>query len=167
MYRRDFLHESMMTKGCDNGGPVRRADCRFLRTSVPPVNDEEVEYGEFPLKTYLGMEVVGDEPGRGIVTIDVGPEHLNPNGVVHGAVLSAMIDTAMGKATMSMLPDGQYCSTVEFSLRFIRPASSGTLTGTATVVKQGRNLVHLQASVVEGDDRLIATAAGTFAIITF
>lgn len=134
---------------------------------MPPVNDEDEEYGDFPLKTYLGMEVSGDEPGRGIATVDVGPEHLNPNGVVHGAVLSAMVDTAMGKATMSVLPDGQFCSTVEFSLRFIRPASSGRLTGSASVVKQGRNLVQLEARVVEGDDRLIATAAGTFAIITF
>lgn len=131
------------------------------------MTDEAEEYGDFPLKSFLNMEMGGGAPGTGVATVDIGPEHLNPNGVVHGAVLFAMVDTAMGKATMSVLDEGKFCSTVELSHRFIRPASSGRLTGTATVVKQGRHLVHLEARVIEGDDRLIATAAGTFAVISF
>ena len=157
----------MMTRGCHNVGSVRLGARGILRSSFQNVSDAAGEYGEFPLKSYLGMEIVGDAPGIGVAMVDVGPEHLNPNGVVHGAVLMAMVDTAMGKATMSVLDDGQFCSTVELSLRFIRPASAGTLTGTATVLKRGRNLVHLEARVVEGEDRLIATSTGTFAVISF
>lgn len=124
------------------------------------------EYGDFPLKRYLGMELTGDEPGVGIATVDVGADHLNPNGVVHGAVLFALVDTAMGKSTMSAIDEpGRYCASIEVSLRFIRPAVAGRLTATATVVKRGRNVVHLDARVVGDDERLIATAAGTFAIL--
>lgn len=124
------------------------------------------DYGDFPLKRYLGMEVTGAEPGVGLAQIDVGPDHLNPNGVVHGAVLFALVDTAMGKSTMSVIDEpGGYCASVEVSLRFIRPAATGRLTATATVIKRGRNLVHLEAQIHGHDRRLFATAAGTFAIL--
>ena len=122
--------------------------------------------GDFPLQRYLGMELSGDEPGVGIATVDIGADHLNPNGVVHGAVLFALVDTAMGKATMSVIDEpGRYCASIEVSLRFIRPAASGRLTATATVVKRGRTVVHLDARLASDDERLVATAAGTFAIL--
>ncbi len=128
--------------------------------------DAPSEYGDFPLKRYLGMELTGDEPGVGLAHVDVGPHHLNPNGVVHGAVLFALVDTAMGKSTMSVVDEpGRYCASVEVALRFIRAAAAGRLVATATVVKRGRHLAHLEARVVGDDQRLVATATGTFAIL--
>jgi uncharacterized protein (TIGR00369 family) len=128
--------------------------------------DGPEEYGDFPLRRFLGMGLSGDEPGVGLAHVEVGADHLNPNGVVHGAVLFALVDTAMGKATMSALDEpGRYCASIEVSLRFIRPAVTGRLTATATVVKRGRSVVHLDGRIVDDDDRLIATAAGTFAIL--
>ena len=128
--------------------------------------DAPSEYGDFPLKRYLGMELTGDEPGVGSAHVDVGPHHLNPNGVVHGAVLFALVDTAMGKSTMSVVDEpGRYCASVEVALRFIRAAAAGRLVATATVVKRGRHLAHLEARVVGDDQRLVATATGTFAIL--
>jgi uncharacterized protein (TIGR00369 family) len=136
---------------------------------MPAVTDPTMEtpaYGDFPLRRLLGMELTGDQPGVGFAHVDVGPDHLNPNGVVHGAVLFALVDTAMGKSTMSVIDEpGRYCASIEVSLRFIRPAVAGRLTATATVVKRGRSVVHLEARVAGEDDRLIATAAGTFAIL--
>jgi acyl-CoA thioesterase len=119
----------------------------------------------FPLQGYLGMTLSGSEQGSGTASLTLGAEHFNPNGVAHGAVLFALVDTAMGKATMSTVDDGFYCASVEVSLRFIRPASAGELIVEATVVKRGKNLAHLEARVHDGDDRLIATSSGTFAIL--
>jgi uncharacterized protein (TIGR00369 family) len=128
--------------------------------------DGQPAYGDFPLRRFLGMELTGEERGIGHAHVDVGPDHLNPNGVVHGAVLFALVDTAMGKATMSVVDEpGRYCASIEVSLRFIRPAVTGRLTATATVVKRGRNVVHLDGRVADADDRLVATAAGTFALL--
>ena len=131
-----------------------------------PEQDTPDTPGEFPLRRFLGMELSGDEPGVGYAHVDIGPDHLNPNGVVHGAVLFALVDTAMGKSTMSVIDEpGRYCASIEVSLRFIRPAVDGRITATASVVKRGRSVVHLDSRVVEGDGRLVATAAGTFAIL--
>jgi acyl-CoA thioesterase len=119
----------------------------------------------FPLQGYLGMALTGITPGAGTASLTLDEQHLNPNGVVHGAVLFALVDTAMGKATMSVVDDGRYCASAELSLRFIRAAAAGDLVAEATVVKRGRNIVHLEARVHDGDERLIATGAGTFAIL--
>ena len=119
----------------------------------------------FPLQEYLGMELSSTEMGAGTATLHLDDQHANPNGVAHGAVLFALVDTAMGKATMSVIDDNLYCASVVLSLRFIRPASEGELIAEATVVKRGRSIVHLEARVHDGDDRLVATSSGTFAIL--
>jgi acyl-CoA thioesterase len=128
-------------------------------------NDIEGTSASFPLQAFLGMELTGNEPGTGVAHLTLGEQHANPNGVAHGAVLFALVDTAMGKATMSVVDEGLHCASVELSLRFIRPAAEGELTAVATVIKQGKAIVHLEARVHGPDQRLVATSAGTFAIL--
>jgi len=129
-------------------------------------NDVPAAYGDFPLRGFLGMDLTGDEAGVGVATVDAGANHMNPNGVVHGAVLFALVDTAMGKATMSVIDEPDtYCASIEVSMRFIRPALAGPLTATASVIKRGRNVVHLESRVTGGDGQLVASSAGSFAIL--
>lgn len=118
----------------------------------------------FPLQAALGMEMGGDAHGA-TARLVAGEQHLNPNGVVHGAVLFAMADTAMGKATMDVIEPGCYCATIEIQLRFLRPAGPGPLLARATVLKPGRTIVHLEARVTDADDRLVALATGSFAVL--
>lgn len=120
------------------------------------------DYGGFPLRTFLDMQVTTVGPGRAEAGIEVADQHLNPNGVVHGAVLFALVDTAMGGAAMSALPEGQYATSVDIQFRFVRPASSGRLLATAEVIKAGRHVIHLEGRVEGDGGRLVATAAGTF-----
>lgn len=125
-------------------------------------------YGEFPLRAFLGMTLDADTPaGHAIARVVAGDAHLNPNGVVHGAVLFAMVDTAMGKATMSVLDEGCYCASIEVQLRFIRPGLPGPLEAAVAVLKRGRHVVHLDGRVTDGDGRLVATASGSFAVLRF
>ncbi|MDH3705973.1 MAG: PaaI family thioesterase [Acidimicrobiia bacterium] len=123
------------------------------------------EYGSFPLQTYLGMQLETPEPGRTVARVDVGEHHQNPNGVVHGGVIFTMVDTAMGGATMSVLADGEICASIEVQLRFLRPAIGDQLEAETTVVRQGRRIIHLESRVRDGDGELIATGAGSFAVI--
>ncbi len=120
----------------------------------------------FPLQDHLGMTVTSPEPGAGRATVEVTPSLHNPNGVVHGAVLFAMVDTAMGAATMSVLDEGTPCASIEVHLRFLRPAASGQLTADVAVLKAGRRIVQLDGRVHDGTGELIATATGSFAVIS-
>lgn len=121
---------------------------------------------DFPLREHLGMDIGSPERGRGSATLRIGAEHLNPNGVVHGAVLFALVDTAMGAATVSILDAGRICASVDVHLRFIRPAQEGTLDVDAEVVSAGRRMVQLSATVTDDRGRLVATATGAFVILS-
>ena len=125
-------------------------------------DSHDATYGEFPLRSFLDMHMGRTDDGGSTATITVAEQHLNPNGMVHGAVLFALVDTAMGAASMAVLPDGTYATSVDLQLRFVRPASTGTLTATAVVLKAGRHVIHLAARVEGDGERLVATAEGTF-----
>ena len=111
------------------------------------------------------MDIEDVEPGRAIARVEVSADLLNPNGVVHGGVLFTMVDTAMGKATLSVLDAGQRCASVEVQLRFLRPIAAGHLTATASVIRSGRKIIHLEARIHDGEGTLVATGTGTFVVI--
>lgn len=117
----------------------------------------------FPLRTFLGMELETREGGVGVARATVDSDCLNPNGVVHGGVVFTLIDTAMGAATMSMLAPDKACASIDVTVRFLRPVTSGTLFAHATVLRPGRRVMQLQARVTV-DGELIATGDGAFAV---
>ncbi len=118
----------------------------------------------FPLKEHLGFTIERGE-ASGIASLELGERHMNPNAVAHGSVAFALMDTAMGAAVMSVVPDGSSCATVEIHTRFHRAASSGALTAEATVMTAGRRIVHLEARTLDASGRLVASATGSFAVI--
>lgn len=121
---------------------------------------------QFPLRRFLGMVIEDVEPGHAIARLEVGEDLLNPNGVVHGGVLFTMADTAMGKATLTMLEEGQLCASIEIQMRFLRPVYSGQLEADTTVIRRGRKVVHLESRIHDTDGTLVATGAGTYAVIS-
>jgi acyl-CoA thioesterase len=119
----------------------------------------------FPLADFLGM--VTEKTGRGVATarVKVTAEHLNPHGSVHGAVLFAMVDTAMGAATMSVLDEDQLCASIDVQVRFCKAAFDGELVARATVMQAGKRVVQLQAEVRDRHNELVGLASGSFAVI--
>ena len=118
---------------------------------------------EFGLKAALGF-ALENRDGHSIAVLKISDVHLNPNGVVHGAVPFTMMDTAMGGAVMNTIDDGRRCATIEMQTRYHRPVATGTLTATAEVITAGRRVVHLRAETRDDDDRLVASATASFAI---
>jgi len=120
---------------------------------------------DFELARFFNLVVdeIADGTCRGHVDVDLA-RHANPNGVVHGAVLFALVDTTMGAATMSAL-DGRPCASIDVQLRFLRPAVGGVVRAETRVLKAGRRIVHLDSSVTDDGGRLVATASGSFAVI--
>ena len=128
---------------------------------------DDDDYGQFPLRSHLGFDVEQSVPGEAMAVLDVAEHHLNPNGVVHGAVLFALIDTAMGSATMSTLAEGQACASIEVQVRFLSPVASGRLEARTRVLRAGRRIVQLESRVhVDAADAPAAVASGSFAVIS-
>ena len=132
-------------------------------------DDADLEPGDpakrFPLQDFLDFEIFRGD-GRAEARIPIIDErHHQPHGAVHGAVVFALVDTAMGAATVSVLDEGKICATIDLQIRFLRPAFEGSLTATAEVVNAGRRIVTLSGEITDGDGRLIATATSAFAVL--
>jgi len=118
----------------------------------------------FPLKDHLGFTIDYGQ-GTATATLELDERHHNPNGVAHGAVTFTLMDTAMGGAVVSVIPEDHFCATIEIHTRCHRGVSEGPLTAEAVVMAPGRRIVHLEAKTLDGDGRLIASATGSFAVM--
>lgn len=139
---------------------------------MPPPETESsaatpADPGAFWLRDQLGfaLEKGPDGSGRATAAIDCDHRHLNPHGAVHGAVLFALLDTAMGAATSTTLDEGSICATIEIHTRFLAPVFIGRLTADVSVIRAGRRIVHLAGEVRDGAGTLVGHATGSFAVI--
>lgn len=120
---------------------------------------------DFPLKKHLGMEINTIEPGHAEAEIVIDERHHNPNGVSHGSVVFAMIDTSMGAAVMSLVPEGKVCATTDIHMRFVRSVTRGRLVADTQVVKPGRTLMYLESKVRDDAGQVVASATGAFMVL--
>ncbi|MEE4380564.1 MAG: PaaI family thioesterase [Pseudomonadales bacterium] len=118
-----------------------------------------------PFAELVGFRISARGDGRCTAELLTGEKHLNPHGVVHGAVLYALADTGMGGALSSVLEDRQICSTIEIKMNYFRPALPGPLRCETRVVHRGRRTGALESEVFDDRSRLLARATGTFMIL--
>ncbi len=118
---------------------------------------------DHPFGDLLGLRFTSAPSGSSRCTLSLAPEHLNPHGVAHGAVVFALADTGMGAALYPTLAAGETCATIEIKISYFRAVSSGELTCTSTLVNRGRTVAHLDSRIFAGE-KLVAAANGNFAI---
>ena len=117
-----------------------------------------------PLGDTLG--IVGEllEPGHSRMRLDVNAAWLNPNGVLHGGVIYTMVDYSMGGTVQRGLPENEYTATIEIKINYLGMVREGTLIAESHVVKQGRNVAFTESKVTDDQQRLVATASGSWYI---
>ncbi len=116
-----------------------------------------------PFAKLIGLRHLEHGPGHSLCKVTIDEKHLNPNHVVHGAVIFALADVGMGSAVQATLVDGELCATVEIKINYFKPVQSGELICTTTLINRGKTLANLD-SVVHCGDLLVAKANGTYAI---
>lgn len=116
-----------------------------------------------PASRLLGWQSreIGNEAGKIRIAFQARPEFMNPIGMVHGGLLSAMLDEVMGNAIGILLTNHEFAPTVELKINFVRPAYPGLLLAEAHIVHRGFSLVFLQSELRNAEGQLIATATAT------
>jgi 1,4-dihydroxy-2-naphthoyl-CoA hydrolase len=88
---------------------------------------------------------------------EIGDEHLQPFGLVHGGVHCGVIETVTSiGATLHVKDRGQEAVGLENATSFIRAARSGKLFATAKPISRGRTNQLWEAWIRDSEDRLIA-----------
>lgn len=93
--------------------------------------------------------------------------HHNPLGIVHGGFAATLLDSALGCATLTLLPQGSIFTTVDLHVNFTRPISvdTGDLLATADVVNAGRKIITAFAKLEGLDGKLYAHANSTCMVL--
>lgn len=111
----------------------------------------------------IGCEFGHDADGTPWVRLEVQEMHRNSNRVVHGSVIHALLDSAMGREAYRARGK-RPIATAEISVRFLAPVFDGVLEARARVLKAGKRLVFAEGQV-RHDGELVAVGQGTFAAI--
>lgn len=133
---------------------------------LPPPETDSLIHDETGTQTLIGYVVdVGDPDGRGRCWLDIGPQHTNRHGVLHGGIATALLDNASG-TTGSLTVDATGKApflTVTLTTQFIAPVSAGKrVTAMGRVTGGGRSILYIAADLVDEDGRLIASSTGVF-----
>lgn len=116
-----------------------------------------------PIVGTLGMTLEEVEHGRVVFGLEPGEFHVNPIGSVHGGVYATLLDSAAGCAVHSTLPAGTRYTSLDLSVKFLRPlsAGSGPVRCEGLVVHGGGRTTLAEARLFDGAGRLAAHATSS------
>ena len=116
------------------------------------------------LPGFLGIRIAEYWPGGIRFEVQVRDELLTAFGNMHGGVLSATVDHALGTVCYPVIPKGSWAATTEFKLNLLAPVKEGTLSASAQVISLTKRTAVVRIEVSNGD-RLVCVAQGTVLIM--
>jgi len=84
-----------------------------------------------PVMRALDFDGVSFGEGRAAFRLTPQEFHYNPLGTVHGGVFATMLDSACGCAVHTMLPAGVFYTSLDLSVKFLRPVTVETIRAAA------------------------------------
>jgi uncharacterized protein (TIGR00369 family) len=120
-----------------------------------------------PIVHTLDLKVVSAEKGQAIFSFEPQEFHYNPIGAVHGGVITAILDSAMGCTLHTTLPAGTGYTTLELKVNFLRAITvkTGTLRAIGKIINAGSRTALAEAQLLDINDRLYAHAVSTCMIM--
>jgi acyl-CoA thioesterase len=123
------------------------------------VRTAEPAFGTFFLAKFLDLDIsYDDEQQTSTVVLPYAPYLCNPQGSVHGGIITTAMDISMGHLCHRFLSTAV---TIEMQQRFFRPLTGpGRCEG--RLLKPGRSIVHLESRTYDDADRLVASCTGSW-----
>jgi uncharacterized protein (TIGR00369 family) len=99
-----------------------------------------------------------------VVRMPIRPELINAAGLLSGAATYALVDYCMGSALWRETTEDEAIATVSISINYVATATEGEVVCHTKLDRRNRRLAVLRSEVTSYDDRLIATAIGSYTI---
>lgn len=112
----------------------------------------------------LGYRSVEQGDGRSVIEWEATPEYCfhSPGGpILHGGMVTTILDTAMGGACWTLLEDGEDFLTADLRVEFIRSARPGTLRADGRVLQRNRRVAFCTADLYDDAGTLLASSRCT------
>jgi uncharacterized protein (TIGR00369 family) len=116
-----------------------------------------------PMAELVGFRPVEVEEGRAVFECVPAEYHYNPIGAVHGGLACTLVDSAMGCAVHTMLPEGVGYTTLEIKTNLLRPVTieTGRLLCEGRAIHVGGRVATAEARITDEAGRLYAHATTT------
>ncbi len=120
----------------------------------------------YPFGKLLNINVIAADNGTSVLTAKLSYQFYNPMFRVHGGYLATLMDSSLGSAVLTKLPQGSGAGTVNLNVSFVRKVDvdSGLLTARAKVQHAGRSMLTASAEITDAQGRLCVHGTGTFLI---
>jgi uncharacterized protein (TIGR00369 family) len=119
-----------------------------------------------PHNAALGLELLDCSSGRSTVRLPYRKELVGDDetGVLHGGVVTALLDATCGAAVFLRLREPCRIATLDLRIDYLRPGKPGEdLLARADCYKVTRRIAFVRAQAYHDDEsNLVAAAAGTF-----
>ncbi|MCO5154251.1 MULTISPECIES: PaaI family thioesterase [unclassified Shinella] len=127
---------------------------RFLETDFPQIHTDG--------KVFDVTEV---RSGTVVMRLDPNERHLRPGGTVSGPTLFALADVAAYCVVLAHIGPVALAVTTSLNINFLRKPEPGPLSCTCRLLKLGKRLAVIEASIfgADGED-LVAHATATYSI---
>lgn len=121
-------------------------------------------YRDTGLFGLLGLNLVHSEDGKVTGGLDIGPQHCNRAGAVHGGVLCTMLDFAACAAGLHSGPGEpvRLAVTLSMATQFTKAATNGHLRVEGRIITAARKTYTAEAHIFDDAGDLVAHAIGTF-----
>jgi 1,4-dihydroxy-2-naphthoyl-CoA hydrolase len=113
----------------------------------------------------VGTEWLSDDPDDARVRVAIRDELRQPFGLMHGGVMSTLVESICSRATAAAVYDqGMVAMGQSISVSFIRPVTEGSAEVRAKARHRGRTTWLWQAEVVNDEGKPCALAQMTIAV---
>lgn len=143
-------------------------DLQSINTREAPADDPGELMTGLPHSREIGMRLHRSVDGNALLSVPYSEALIGDpeTGVLHGGVITALLDTACGSAVMSVPDKLRAVATLDLRIDYMRPASVGqTVYARAECYRMTRSVGFARAVAYHDDpDDPVASAAGAFMI---
>ena len=100
----------------------------------------------------------------GTVRLTIRPDLLNPVGFLSGVAAFTLVDYSMASALIEHMTPDERCATLNISINYVRTAREGEVVCTSRVDRRNDRVAVLASEVRDSEERLLATAIGSYSI---
>ena len=114
-------------------------------------------FAAVPVNQHFGFALRAHDASGAEIAFAPRPEHGQEFGVVHGAVLTALADTAAVYAVLPGLAADERLTSIECKVNFLAAArpDGDEIVGRATTVRRGRTLAVVRSEVTQGPTHVL------------
>ncbi|NWQ42854.1 PaaI family thioesterase [Bacillus sp. EB106-08-02-XG196] len=133
-----------------------------MKMELWKIEEKLMENNNF--RKLLGVKIEDISEGAAVLSLSIREDLLQSGNMVHGGVLSVLIDSVIGTAVRTVLDPNEFSVTAEMNINYFRPAIKGKIFAEGKLVNKGKLLIVGTGEIKDEEGRLLAIGKATYAV---